>query len=211
MGGAELSLLAMDRHEWAEAAEQLEPALATIERYRMHDYVVSVLAFAAAARLALHRGDAEDAARQLTRAMRGRPSCTYAMPWHAVRTRLQLAKVHIALADTTTARHLLREIDDILLHRPSLGVLVDEVAELRSMLGTDAPRGVTVGGPPLSPAEIRLLPYLQTHLTMPEIAGRLFVSHNTVRSQVGSIYRKFGVSSRNDAVERATTLGLLGG
>jgi LuxR family maltose regulon positive regulatory protein len=82
---------------------------------------------------------------------------------------------------------------------------------VQAALGSDGRRGATIAGPPLTPAEIRLLPYLQTHLTMPEIAGRLFVSHNTVRSQVGSIYRKFGVSSRNDAVERATTLGLLGG
>ena len=66
-------------------------------------------------------------------------------------------------------------------------------------------------GPPLSPAELRVLPYLQTHLTLPEIAGRLFVSHNTVRSQVSSIYRKFGVSSRSEAVQHATEVGLLGG
>ena len=67
------------------------------------------------------------------------------------------------------------------------------------------------GGPPLSAAEIRLLPYLQTHLTMREIAGRLYVSHNTVRTQVGSIYRKLGVTSRTDAVQHATAIGLLGG
>ena len=64
---------------------------------------------------------------------------------------------------------------------------------------------------PLTPAELRLLPYLQTHLTIGEIGERLFVSRNTVSSEVGSIYRKLGVSSRNDAVEQATAIGLLGG
>ena len=142
--------------------------------------------------------------------MRGRPSCTYALPWLAVRGRLQIAKAAVALADTTTARHLLREIDDILRYRPGLGTLVDEVSELRGVVASSAPGGA-VGGPPLSPAELRLLPYLQTHLTLAEIAGRLFVSHNTVRSQVGSIYRKLGASSRSDAVQRATSVGLLGG
>ena len=63
----------------------------------------------------------------------------------------------------------------------------------------------------LTPAELRLLPYLQTHLTIGEIGERLFVSRNTVSSQVTSIYRKLGVSSRNDAVTQATTVGLLGG
>ena len=37
------------------------------------------------------------------------------------------------------------------------------------------------------------------------------MSRNTVSTQVGSIYRKLGVSSRNDAVEQATAIGLLGG
>jgi LuxR family maltose regulon positive regulatory protein len=55
-----------------------------------------------------------------------------------------------------------------------------------------------------------LLPYLQTHLTIREIAARLFVSRNTVNSEVSSIYRKLSVSSRNEAVQRATTIGLLG-
>jgi LuxR family maltose regulon positive regulatory protein len=63
----------------------------------------------------------------------------------------------------------------------------------------------------LSGAELRLLPYLQTHLTIGEIGERLFISRNTVSSEVASIYRKLGVSSRNDAVERATGIGLLGG
>ncbi len=36
------------------------------------------------------------------------------------------------------------------------------------------------------------------------------MSRNTVNSQVGSIYRKLGVSSRSDAVEQAGTVGLLG-
>ena len=206
---AELALLAMDGGRWPEAAEHVALALGTIDEHRLHDYAMSALAFAAAARLALHRGDLHDTNRQLARGMRARPVCTFVLPWLAIRLRLQLAKVYVALADATTARHLLREIDDILYHRPNLGALVDDVAELRQTLTAPMPGGAA-GGPPLSPAELRLLPYLQTHLTVPEIAGRLFLSHNTVRSQVASIYRKLGVSSRSDAVQQATVLGLLG-
>jgi LuxR family maltose regulon positive regulatory protein len=54
------------------------------------------------------------------------------------------------------------------------------------------------------------LPYLQTHLTYREIAERLFVSRNTVSTEVSSIFRKFGVSSRGAAVEHALSIGLLG-
>jgi LuxR family maltose regulon positive regulatory protein len=132
------------------------------------------------------------------------------MPYVAVRVRLQLAQVYLALADRTTARHLLREIDDILISRPDLGVLVDQVSEFRRILTSSMGIGAT-GGAPLSPAELRLLPYLQTHLTIREIGDRLFVSRNTVSSEVASIYRKLGVSSRSAAVEQATMIGLLGG
>jgi LuxR family maltose regulon positive regulatory protein len=206
---AELTVLAMDGGRWAEAAENLQLALGTVDVARLQDYSLSVLAFAAAARLAVHRGDRAEADRQLARAMRARPACTFVLPWLAVRVRLQLAKVYAALADHATARHLLREIDDILLHRPALGALVDQVSELRGIL-TSSARITVVGGPPLTPAELRLLPYLQTHLTFKQIGERLFVSRNTVSSEVGSIYRKLGVSSRSDAVQRATTVGLLG-
>ncbi len=207
---AELAVLAMDRGRWAEAAEHVQVALDTVEVSRLHDYALSVLAFAAAARLAVHRGDRNEADRQLTRAMRARPTCTFALPHIAVRLRLQLAKAYVALGDRATALHLVREIEDIVLRRPSLGTLVDEVAAFREVLTSST--GTTVaGGPPLSPAELRLLPYLQTHLTFKQIGERLFVSRNTVSSEVGSIYRKLGVSSRSAAVSQAMTVGLLGG
>jgi LuxR family maltose regulon positive regulatory protein len=101
---SELALLAMDRGQWTEAAEHSELALAAIDTHRMHDYATSVLAFAGAALLAVHGGDLQEANRQLTRAMRARPACTFALPGLAVRARLVLAKVHWALANHTTAR-----------------------------------------------------------------------------------------------------------
>lgn len=207
---AELAVLAIDRGAWDESAAHVETALAAIERRRMHDYSTAVLAFASAARLALHHGDPAEAKLQLTRAMRARPTCTYAIPYLAVRVRLQLAKVSWAMADHATARHLLREIDDVLLHRPALGALVDEVAEFRVFIASTEVAD-SAGGPPLTPAELRLLPYLQTHLSIREIGERLFISRNTVSSEVGSIYRKLGVSTRSEAVERALVIGLLGG
>ena len=118
-----------------------------------------------------------------------------------MRLRLQLAKVFWSLADHATARHLLREIDDILQHRPALGVLVDQVADFRAFISSTE-QTEPAGGPPLTPAELRLLPYLQTHLSIREIGERLYISRNTVSSEVGSIYRKLGVSARSDAVER---------
>jgi len=206
---AQLAWLAMDRGEWAEAADRLGRALATIEQCRMHDFVFAIPACAGAARLSVHRGDLNDAHRQLTRAMRARPSATYLLPYHAVRLRLQLAKVYLAIADLGTGHQLLREIDDVLAHRPALGTLVEEVKDFRGVLASSAV-SKPAGTLPLTPAELRLLPYLQTHLTADKIAERLFLSSHTVKTEIKAIYRKLGVSSRNDAVQRATAIGLLG-
>jgi LuxR family maltose regulon positive regulatory protein len=207
---SQIAWLAMDRGEWNEAAERLKLALDTIDAYRMHDYVFSLPSFAGAARLALHDGDLKEAHRQLARAMRTRPSATHVLPYHAVRLRLQLAKVYLALAEPATARQLLREIDDVVRRRPALGTLIDEVKDFRDVLVRRAER-MTTGALPLTTAELRLLPYLQTHLTADKIAERLFLSSHTVKTEVKAIYRKLGVSSRNDAVQRATEIGLLGG
>jgi LuxR family maltose regulon positive regulatory protein len=207
---SEIAVLAMDRGRWAEAAERVELALAAIDEHRMHDYATSVLAFATAARLSLHRGDKKEVDRQLTWAMRARPSCTFALPFLAVRVRLQLAEVFWAKGDHATTRQLLREIDDIMLLRPDLGALINQVSEFRAIVTSSAYMGAT-GGSPLTPAELRLLPFLQTHLTIREIGERLFISRSTASSEIASIYRKLGVSSRRDAVQRATAIGLLGG
>jgi LuxR family maltose regulon positive regulatory protein len=205
---AERALLAMDQGSWDLAARLVDHTRSAIDAHGMHDYAAVSLAFAAAARVALHRGDRPQAERELARAMRARAICTYVHPMLAVRLRLHTAIAHVAMGAVPIARHLMREIDDILTQRPALGALAEEVSRFRRVL--DAATVGHVAGPPLTPAELRLLPYLQTHLTMPEIGERLFVSRNTVRTEVSSIYRKLGVSSRTEAVERATAIGLLG-
>ncbi len=62
---------------------------------------------------------------------------------------------------------------------------------------------------PLSPREQAVLRYLPTMMSNTEIAGELFVSGNTVKTHLKSIYRKLGVARRRDAVERARALELL--
>jgi LuxR family maltose regulon positive regulatory protein len=61
----------------------------------------------------------------------------------------------------------------------------------------------------LSPGELRVLRYLPTNLSRPEIAGQLSVSPNTVSAHLRSIYAKLGVRDRSSAVLRARELRLL--
>jgi LuxR family maltose regulon positive regulatory protein len=62
---------------------------------------------------------------------------------------------------------------------------------------------------PLSKGEIRVLRYLPTSMSVPEIAEELYLSENTVRTHTRHIYRKLGAHRRRDAVERARVLDLL--
>ena len=54
-----------------------------------------------------------------------------------------------------------------------------------------------------------MLRYLCSRLTYQEIAAALFVSVNTLKSHVRTVYRKLGVASRADAVDTGRRLGLI--
>ncbi|WP_277209403.1 AAA family ATPase [Isoptericola croceus] len=204
----ELAVLAIDEGNWADADEHARAAVRTIDAHHMEGYSTTALGLAASSRVALHRGERTVAGRLLARAMRARVQCTHVLPFLAMRVRLQLGYAYTTLGDRTTAMHLAAEAAELLRRRPRVGLLAQEVTGFRTRLERLA---ASPGAPPLTPAEHRLLPYLQTHLTMAEIGSRLFVSRNTVSTQVGSIYRKLGVTTRGAAVERAADIGLLGG
>jgi LuxR family maltose regulon positive regulatory protein len=87
------------------------------------------------------------------------------------------------------------------------------VADILSLLAGNrsapSPAGPQPPLEPLSDSELRVLRYLPTNLTGPEIAGELYVSHNTVRTHITHLYGKLGTHTRADAVARARALGLL--
>jgi LuxR family maltose regulon positive regulatory protein len=62
----------------------------------------------------------------------------------------------------------------------------------------------------LSNGELRVLRYLPSNLSAPEIAAELYVSTSTVKTHLRHIYAKLGAHRRTEAVERARALGLLG-
>lgn len=61
----------------------------------------------------------------------------------------------------------------------------------------------------ITDAEFRVLPLLATHLSFAQIGKRIHISGHTAKSHAISIYRKLGVRSRSEAVERAIEIGLL--
>ena len=96
-------------------------------------------------------------------------------------------------------------------HGPAHAALVSEI--LAMLAGTSSPASPPAEPgqlrEPLSDSETRVLRYLPTNLSAPEIAGQLSLSVNTVRTHMRHVYAKLGAHSRAEAVERARTLGLL--
>jgi LuxR family transcriptional regulator, maltose regulon positive regulatory protein len=205
---AERVLLAVDGGRLDEADELMSQAVALVDNAALSDYMTTTIVFAASARIALRHGDSTSARAALMRAQRLRPQLTYALPWFAAHTLLELARTYLALTDIPGAKALLAEANEIIRLRPGLGVLVDQARQLRDQIGrTSEPEARWASA--VTAAELRLIPLLTTHLSFREIAERLYVSRNTVKAQAISLYRKLGVSSRSEAIQRAAELGLV--
>ena len=204
---AERAVFAMERGDWADARTYVQGALDVVDGGGLQDYMTSILAYATAARVALHEGDVTRAKRDLARASRLRPLTSRAVPHLAIQARLELARAHLTLADPAAARLLLREVGDLMRRRSDLGVLSQEAEELRIQLR--AISGGTPGASTLTTAELKLLPFLPTYFSFRQIGEQMHLSPHTVKTQAISVYRKLGVTSRGEAIERAVALGLL--
>jgi LuxR family maltose regulon positive regulatory protein len=201
------ALIAIRRDDWPAAEALLQHAGSVIDRGRLHSYPTVALNHALLARTAVHRRDLETARREIAAAERLLPTLTRALASLAVPTSLELARAALALGDPPAAQTFLAHAQHVLADGLRFPVLQSDADELAAAI-TELRR--PAGGPVrLTPAELRLLPLLATQHSLPEIAAQLYVSVHTVKAQVTSIYRKLGVSSRTQAIDRGRTLGLL--
>jgi LuxR family maltose regulon positive regulatory protein len=206
----EQALLAMTRSRWSQAEALAGEARTVFRRAGIQKSYAIPLVCAVQARCALHRGDVLAARQELIGAQRLRHLLTYAMPSIATQTRIELARVYLALGDLAGAETVIQEIDELLRRRPDLSSLADEAEVLQTRLPEE--HGPSASGrSELTCAELRLLPMLATHLTFPQIAATMSLSPNTIKSQAYSLYQKLGVSSRAEAVARSRQRALLKG
>ena len=206
-GLAMRSTLAMARADWRTAERLARESHAAFDATRLRDVATAIHVHAVSARVAIHRGDSARGREELVHAQLVRPLASYALPWTAVGALIELARAYLAIADTAGARTAVAEAEAVVRRRPDLGLLTDRLAELRRQV--DAAASSLAGPSTLTPAELRVLPLLSTHLTFQEIADRLFNSRSTIHSHAVSIYAKLEVTGRSEAVERAIELGLL--
>ena len=129
-------------------------------------------------------------------------------PWFGILGLIPLIRTSLLLDDAPTALELVHELERKIEIQDRTTPLARHIEQLRSTVqaANDVYSDRSWG---LTAAELRVVQYLPTNLSLADIAGRLYVSRNTVKSQVAAIYRKLGTTSRTEAVVRARTAGLV--
>jgi LuxR family maltose regulon positive regulatory protein len=208
MSLALMAMLEVERGRWDEATMLGRRARQVLREHDL-DVVPSLFLVTAVSSLVEARaGRTKEAEADHVISCRHLTGYLQIAPWANLEARVALARADLLLGDRVGARTLLDEADRFLFQVPDAAYAKEQLAAVRRMLD-ERPEGDGWGPSSLTTAELRVLRYLTTHLTMAEIAERLYVSRNTVKTQAIAIYRKLGTASRSGAVEVAREAGLL--
>ena len=183
-----------DAQRWAVEAGWLAA------RQHLHDTIYGAIAYTAGALAHNQRGDQTEAARQLESVRRLRPLLLVG-PWLNADLALRCADISLDLGDVSGALDHAQVAGDALQGYPDAGTLPARLQRLQARIRGGHDYGLT-------PAELRLVPFLRTHLSLQDIADRLHLARPTVKTHVASIYGKLGVTCRSDAVEVIEQAGL---
>jgi LuxR family maltose regulon positive regulatory protein len=196
-----LALIAADESEWEVAAEYEAKAtdLLTSLGFGTHRRCLPMLLTRVKLRSREGRAEGQESEDDVLRLLRH----MVPHPWMALMAEVVLGEAAIERADmaaverhAVAAQTRLEKYGDAGILRRRAERLLEAVERTRL-------------AEPLTPAERRVLELLPTHLTDAQMAEQLFVSRNTVKTHLKSLYRKLEVSSRADAVGRARELALL--
>jgi LuxR family maltose regulon positive regulatory protein len=205
---SQLAVMAGDEQDWESAADLVARAGDALHAARLQDQPTSALVLAVSAWVCSQRGRADEAKRDLAHALQLLVALKDFIPWYEIETRVLIARAAIRLADVPLARAQLSQASRLARRTPDVAVFRTWFDDAWDKL--DGLSAAALDGPcSLTMAELRILRFLPTHLSFREIGGRLHVSTNTVKSQVHAVYRKLDAASRSEAVEHASTLGLI--
>jgi LuxR family maltose regulon positive regulatory protein len=202
------AVIAVEHRRWDEAATAVHRARELVSG--IAEFASSALVLAMTVLVETHTGRADDVEPVRLRCRRHLAGLVGVAPWLNLQTRIALARAALIRGNRVEARALLEEAEVILETVPGAAGVAAQLAALRrDVIVRD--RTQSFGPSSLTTAELRVLQLLPTHLSVAEIADRLYVSRNTVKSQTIAIYRKLGTSSRGGAVKIAIAAGLLDG
>jgi LuxR family transcriptional regulator, maltose regulon positive regulatory protein len=203
-----LSLLTEQDGDGSSAASLAQQAMDVAEARGVRYDPLSGFAYIALARSLARRGSLTEAEQLLTEAVPMLAIDSFALQHaHVLR---DLLMVRHARGDHDGAWEAIERAEAVLAGCADPGMLAQLLDRTRHTLGR-AVRGHPGPEAPLTDRELVVLRMLDTELTQQEIAQELYVSVNTVRSQIQAIYRKTATGSRQEAVSRGRELGLVPG
>jgi len=205
---AQLGVLALEEDDAETAEVCIARARRQVERTGLGDCPLAALVFAASALGRAQRGRVDEAQRDMREGTRLLATLAEFTPWYAVEARLLLARAALRLSDVVGARTLLAEASRLARRASDAVVLLQWLEDGWGQADSFSSAAI-LGPTSLTTAELRVLRLLPTHLSFREIAGRLHVSTNTIKTQAHAVYRKLDASSRTDAVSSARRLGLV--
>ena len=159
-----------DAQRWAVEAGWLAA------QQHLHDTIYGAIAYTAGALAHNQRGDQTEAARQLENVRRLRPLLRTG-PWLNADLALRCADISLDLGDVAGALEHAQVAGDALQGYPDAGTLPARLQRLEARIR----RGQDYG---LTPAELRLVAFLRTHLSLQDIADRLHLARPTVKTHV---------------------------
>ncbi len=206
------AMIAIDAEDWEDAEEMSAASGRTIDANGLGQCPALALSVAVAAAVEAHAGRVDDAHESLRRASDLLARLGDFIPWYGAQTRILLARAALGLTDVATAATLLAEASRMARRTPGAVIFEGWLNDAWDRIDDRAETafGGPLGTSSLTTAELRILRFLPTHLSLREIAKRLHVSSNTVKTQAHAVYRKLDASSRSEAVANATAAGLLG-
>ena len=203
-----LSFVAGDEGLPEEAESLAREASSLVDRFRLRRIPQSTLAHIALGRALAGRGRMEEAREELEGGLSARVRFPDLSPWPTLVGLLALARVEGAGGDRAGARAALAEARAILEANPDAGAFPELLERQERNLRARRPHEGRLDGE-LTERELDVLRLLGGELTTRQMAQSLYVAPSTVRSQIKSIYRKLGVSSRERAVQEARARGLV--
>ncbi len=205
---AQLSVLAAERDQADYASDFARHARAIVDEHGLSEYPTSALVFAVCAATAMREGRVDEAKSAVSQCLDLLGLLDDSVSWYGAEARILVARVSLALGDVAGARELLavasrqaRRTREVVIFQRWF----DDAWNAFDARAETALAGVAT----LTKAELRILRFLPTHYSFHEIAQRLHVSSNTVKTHVHAVYRKLDASSRSEAVAHATDAGLL--
>ncbi len=196
------ALAAVEAGDWRRARTWASEAHALTKGRGLERIAQGAAPFTAHAAVLQHDGLLSQATEALAQARDVIPAL-HAMHWFEADISLRCGDVALMLGDVEGSWELADTARYALAHYPDAGTLPRRLQALDARLRSARSLALTS-------SELRIVPFLPSHLSLQEIGDRIYLSRATVKTHTVAVYRKLDVSSRSEAVARLETLGFYG-